>query len=186
MSIQKVVDRLDFCKSAGANKWMARCPAHDDRGPSLSLTEKPHKVTGELTPLIYCHAGCSSEDVLAAVGLGWEDVLPEKLEHNPATRYHAPRETVDSLVIELAEHDREQGKRLSKADIERYREAKKRMKGKAMPEPASAAEIKREAWTDEKQAAMEKTVLDKLESGEPLTASETTWGRWQLEHGVGS
>ena len=127
MSIQKVVDRLDFCKSAGANKWMARCPAHDDRGPSLSLTEKPHKVTGELTPLIYCHAGCSSEDVLAAVGLGWEDVLPEKLEHNPAQRTRTPQKSLDEWKVEIVMADLAAGKKLSEQDKSEARAAMQRL-----------------------------------------------------------
>ncbi len=44
----------------------ARCPVHDDRRPSLSITERD----GEL--LAYCHAGCSQEavwDSLKRMGL---------------------------------------------------------------------------------------------------------------------
>ncbi len=33
--------------------WMARCPAHDDRKPSLSIREGDH---GKV--LVCCHAGC--------------------------------------------------------------------------------------------------------------------------------
>lgn len=46
---------------AGAT-WMARCPAHDDRNPSLSISEGlDHMV------LLYCHAGCDQRDVIAAL-----------------------------------------------------------------------------------------------------------------------
>src|SRR5579872_7492316 len=41
--------------------WMARCPAHDDSKPSLSIQEKDGKV------LIHCHAGCSQSDVIRAL-----------------------------------------------------------------------------------------------------------------------
>ena len=56
-------------RKAGSG-WIARCPAHDDRNPSLSLsTEKDGKV------LLHCHAGCRQAqviDALRARGL-WED-----------------------------------------------------------------------------------------------------------------
>ena len=38
--------------------WMAKCPAHDDRNPSLSIAEVDGKV------LLHCHAGCTQRDVL--------------------------------------------------------------------------------------------------------------------------
>ena len=47
---------------------MARCPAHDDRNPSLSISLKEGKI------LIYCFAGCAPEAVLGAVGLTWRDL----------------------------------------------------------------------------------------------------------------
>ncbi len=37
--------------------WIARCPAHDDRHPSLSISERDGKL------LVHCHAGCSQESV---------------------------------------------------------------------------------------------------------------------------
>ena len=46
---------------AGAT-WMARCPAHEDRSPSLSISAgKDGKV------LVRCHAGCDQRDVIAAL-----------------------------------------------------------------------------------------------------------------------
>ena len=48
-------------RKAGAG-WTARCPAHDDRTPSLSLTDtKDGKV------LVRCHAGCEQKHVIAAL-----------------------------------------------------------------------------------------------------------------------
>ncbi len=56
--------------------WMARCPAHDDRNPSLSIREADGKV------FVHCHAGCSQHAVIDALksrGL-WE------CRHEPASR----------------------------------------------------------------------------------------------------
>jgi putative DNA primase/helicase len=43
--------------------WVARCPAHEDREPSLSLGDGEG---GRL--LVHCHAGCSQKDVIEALG----------------------------------------------------------------------------------------------------------------------
>lgn len=41
---------------------MCRCPAHDDRTPSLSVS------IGDTAVLFHCYAGCSTVDVLAKIG----------------------------------------------------------------------------------------------------------------------
>jgi len=46
----------------GRGKGMCVCPAHDDRKPSLSVT------LGRTAILFHCFAGCSNEDVIAALG----------------------------------------------------------------------------------------------------------------------
>ena len=52
-----------------SGRAVVKCPAHDDRTPSLSVTE-----TRDGRPLVHCHAGCSQAqviDALRARGL-WE------------------------------------------------------------------------------------------------------------------
>jgi len=41
--------------------FVARCPAHDDHRPSLSIDDR----NGQL--LVKCHAGCSQKDIIAAL-----------------------------------------------------------------------------------------------------------------------
>jgi DNA-binding transcriptional ArsR family regulator len=48
-----------------SNGWECRCPAHDDRTPSLSVADGIEGV------VFFCHAGCAPEDVLKAMGLEW-------------------------------------------------------------------------------------------------------------------
>ena len=46
--------------------YSARCPAHDDNNPSLSLSE------GQAQPVVMnCFAGCKPEQILAALGLSY-------------------------------------------------------------------------------------------------------------------
>jgi DNA primase len=59
--------RVDFlaraleARRSGSSGWMAKCPAHDDTNPSLSVREEDGKV------LVHCHAGCAQRDVIAAL-----------------------------------------------------------------------------------------------------------------------
>ena len=45
----------------GSDSYLAGCPAHEDRRPSLLITETDDCL------LIYCRAGCRTSDVLAAM-----------------------------------------------------------------------------------------------------------------------
>ena len=42
--------------------WMARCPAHEDREPSLSI-----RGGDDGRVLVYCHAGCEQAQVIASL-----------------------------------------------------------------------------------------------------------------------
>ena len=48
-------------RKAGAT-WTARCPAHDDREPSLSIADGD-----EGKVLVRCHAGCEQHRVIAVL-----------------------------------------------------------------------------------------------------------------------
>ncbi|MCF7993450.1 MAG: hypothetical protein K9L88_01230 [Chromatiaceae bacterium] len=71
MDAELLLGRLDGVIRTGDGRWAARCPAHDDRSPSLSV-----RVDGDWL-LFHCHAGCAPEDVLAAVGLTWSDLYAD-------------------------------------------------------------------------------------------------------------
>jgi len=64
-----VLPRLDGLKKSGSG-FMARCPAHDDREASLSVSEgRDHPV------MIYCQTKvCTLDDILAAIGLTKADI----------------------------------------------------------------------------------------------------------------
>jgi putative DNA primase/helicase len=60
MKAETIARALGGRKAGGA--WMARCPAHDDREPSLSIRDADD---GKV--LVRCHAGCDQERVIAAL-----------------------------------------------------------------------------------------------------------------------
>ena len=59
---EAVARQLDQPRRTGKHSWMACCPAHDDKTPSLSLTDKQN---GKLT--WHCFAGCSQDAVREAL-----------------------------------------------------------------------------------------------------------------------
>lgn len=73
MSAAFLLDRLEKVKRTGTNRWQARCPAHADKGPSLSIRE-----LDDGRVLMHCFGGCSTVEVLAAAGLAFDDLFPPK------------------------------------------------------------------------------------------------------------
>ncbi len=69
MNIQEFLNRLQGVRKAG-NGWIAKCPAHEDKQASLSVSTGDD---GRL--LIHCHAGCGVENILEALGLEMTDLF---------------------------------------------------------------------------------------------------------------
>jgi hypothetical protein len=129
--IEEILSRLEGVKKRGKG-YIAKCSAHPDKNPSLSLSELPD---GRI--LIKCFAGCSPQDILASVGLSMSDLFPDnglgyyKSFQRLNEEYQAKIEnhlSVDEMVLKIAELDRESGKRLSKSDLEKERQAFERIK----------------------------------------------------------
>jgi AAA domain len=77
MALEDVLSRLrDYgVKKSGADRWMARCPAHDDKTPSLSVS-----IGAGGRVLATCHAGCKVEDIAKSLGLKIADFFSAKDE----------------------------------------------------------------------------------------------------------
>jgi len=69
-ALELVLSRFPDAKKTGDNQWAARCPAHNDKSPSLSISEGDNGL-----PVLYCHAGCPVEEVVAARGLTMADLM---------------------------------------------------------------------------------------------------------------
>lgn len=59
--IRHVLGRLEAVRRSGSG-WVARCPAHEDREPSLSIG-----IGQEGNILLHCFAGCAFPDIIAAL-----------------------------------------------------------------------------------------------------------------------
>ena len=74
MKIEEFLNYLKNVKKVRENQYMALCPAHNDKNPSLSigLSENKNQI------LLHCYAGCSADDVLNTVGLKKKDLFNNK------------------------------------------------------------------------------------------------------------
>lgn len=61
MSSVAQLSNLERFKKLGGNRYIACCPAHDDRNPSLSITQGEDKL------LVHCFAGCTQAEVMDAL-----------------------------------------------------------------------------------------------------------------------
>ena len=73
--INTLLNKLEGVKSTGNGKWLAKCPAHDDRNASFGI-----KLTDEGNILLNCFAGCDKESILGSIGLTFSDLFPPRPE----------------------------------------------------------------------------------------------------------
>jgi hypothetical protein len=70
--IEELLTRLVSVRAAGPGRWMASCPAHQDRRASLSVA-----LGTEGRVLLYCFAACRTDEVLRALDLSWSALFPD-------------------------------------------------------------------------------------------------------------
>ncbi len=71
--VERLLAVLDKVRNRGDSSWMACCPAHNDKNPSLSIKE-----TKDGDVLLHCFAGCGVDDVVAALGLEMSDLFSKQ------------------------------------------------------------------------------------------------------------
>jgi len=77
----KILSRLRGVHQRG-NGWVAKCPAHDDRNPSLSIARRDGRI------LLYCHAGCPVRAILSALGIQSKDLFdPPRTQRRVVAKY---------------------------------------------------------------------------------------------------
>jgi len=91
-----LLSRLTRVRRSG-DGWIARCPAHEDAHPSLSVTQGD-----DGRALVKCFAGCTTETVLEAIGLSMADLFVDSDRQDPRT----PRELDETVYDYLDENGR--------------------------------------------------------------------------------
>lgn len=129
MSLEALLARLEGVKRTGRSRWIARCPAHADRNPSLAIRELDD---GRI--LLHDFAGCGTECVLSALGLTFDALFPDRpVGHSRSERHPFPAADVlralhsEASIVALVAADLSKGQKLSKSDVERVRTAFRRI-----------------------------------------------------------
>ena len=73
MTINEIINHFDGVSKRGNGGYQARCPSHDDRHPSLSITDSPTGI------LLHCHTKeCSFDDICRDAGLSPADLFHDE------------------------------------------------------------------------------------------------------------
>ena len=123
--VENLLQRLEKVKGRNGS-WTARCPAHNDKGPSLAVRE-----TEDGRVLVHCFAGCETVSVLGSVGLDMTDLFPpdiKRREYGPSKPGVKPAFyasdllriiAFEALVVQIVAFDIASGKKPSEEDRKR-------------------------------------------------------------------
>jgi hypothetical protein len=97
MDVDTLLSRLDGVRGRNGS-WSAKCPAHADRSPSLSIK---HLEDGRI--LLHCFGGCGTDAVLGALGLTMTDLFPQRLgDFSPRRGAFTASDALRALAFESA------------------------------------------------------------------------------------
>ena len=113
MTLEEILSKLEKVKKINFSEYAACCPAHDDKNPSLSITEKDGKI------LFHCHRGCSAEEIVNAMGLKLSDLftVPCKSlskQRNQPIRTHVYRDAEGNTVARKSIYRKADGSKYAK------------------------------------------------------------------------
>lgn len=134
MSADQLLSLLHNVKPTGPGRWVARCPAHEDKHPSLAIRELED---GRV--LLHDFAGCGAAEILAAVGLTLQDLFPARLTASSSAKERRPFHAIDvlrcvafeALVVSIAAANLAQGVALPDVDRKRLLVAASRLQAAA-------------------------------------------------------
>ena len=130
MSIETILNALDRVKRKSAGKYVALCPCHSEKTPSLAISE-----TTEGGVLIHCFGcGAGGMEVINALGLDSSELFPERDRYD-SSQPQKPREAFsaaqlldvinyETIIVMLAANDLLRG---IPVDVERVTTAHNRI-----------------------------------------------------------
>lgn len=126
--IDHLLTRLDKVKelksTAKGTQYKALCPSHADKTPSLIITECSNG-----TVLVKCWAGCTTNEVVSALGLTLKDLFPNKDNAYTSRPKQPSKQAIahESFIVDIAKTSLTKGLPLTDTDNARYQLALKRL-----------------------------------------------------------
>jgi Protein of unknown function (DUF3631) len=128
VTLNEFLGKLEHGKRSGTG-WTARCPAHEDRENSLSVTEKDGKIP------VHCFAGCTVESVVQALGLEIKNLFSTvgtEKKKAPPPKAELLREHIYTLAdgtpaarkLRWGSHDADQDRKLKRFSRQRWLEGR--------------------------------------------------------------
>lgn len=123
--LDKIIDRLSAAgiehRRTGDDSYMACCPAHRDRSPSLSL-----KGLHDGRVLMHCFAGCSWDEILFVLDMEPADIMPPENNYKPVTTAlkSAEKRFIRDVQLAVVQAQISRGERLSESDKQAVIQAK--------------------------------------------------------------
>ena len=128
--LDNFVSRLSKAKRTGNDSYIACCPAHEDRSPSMTVREVEDGML-----LIHCFAGCGIDAIAGAIGFSVSDLMPDKKPDEVRNARRIPFSPSDVLactkndaaLIYVVMCDLDKGKELTEKQIKDAKKASARI-----------------------------------------------------------
>jgi hypothetical protein len=99
-AVHEALDRAGCDPAGPPHDFRARCPAHNGDNPDTLHVS----IGADGRALLWCHRGCDTRDVIAALGLAWGDLFPPGHRHaHPLPGIAKPCRPVDLVLAALRE-----------------------------------------------------------------------------------
>lgn len=120
--LEEILNHLDKVKKTPSG-YVACCPVHDDKNPSMSVTEKDGVV------LMHCFScGANGLDVANSLQISPSALFTDVMMPVTMTRRLKSDLQTDAYVISIYESTKQSNGRLTYNDFKRYKLARERIK----------------------------------------------------------
>ncbi|SET27912.1 CHC2 zinc finger [Nitrosomonas marina] len=114
-----LLSQLRKVKSCGQDRFIACCPAHHDKNPSLAI-----RTNGGVI-LLKCFAGCSTFEIVSSIGMVLAELFPESNEFRKPLKNPFPAVDVlrcikrEVMIITVTAIRIVNGEKIEKSELDR-------------------------------------------------------------------
>ncbi len=99
MNVEAILTRFQCVRRNGNGSYVAKCPAHADKNPSLSIREVGGKV------LLKCFAECTVEAICAAAGIEMADLFSHRASASRVVAAYDYQDETGTLLYQVVRYE---------------------------------------------------------------------------------